>query len=97
MLCPFCGFQRGEVDEEELQEHRRRKLRDQVYHLKMGSYAVLTLFVVAFAWYWVNTGGFTRPSSSGPYALLAIAALAYLAVRGFLYKARAALKKLNMR
>ena len=35
-LCPHCGFQLGDVAEEDLREFRRRKLRDRVYHLKNG-------------------------------------------------------------
>ena len=33
-LCPYCGFQLGEVGEEQLKELRRRKLRDRIYHRK---------------------------------------------------------------
>jgi hypothetical protein len=95
MLCPHCGFQRGEASEEELIEFRRRKLRDQVYHMKMSSYAVLTLFLVAFGWYWIDTEGFLNRSSMGPFVLLGIAAVAYMIIRAYLYKYKSALRKLN--
>ena len=93
MLCPFCGFQRGEVAEQELKEFRRRKLRDRVYHLKMASYAALTLLVASFAWYLVDTSGFQQRASMGPYALFTIGAAVYLVIRVYLYRSRVALKK----
>jgi len=95
MLCPHCGFQRGEASEEELREFRRRKLRDRIYHLKMASYGVLTLLLGAFAWYLVETSGFQHRSSAGPYLLFSVGAVAYLVIRGYLFKYRAALRKLN--
>ena len=94
MLCPHCGFKRGEVDEEELKETRRRKLRDKVYRLNMSSYAALTLLVAAFAWYWVETEGFMHRSSNGPYVLFSLGAVAYMVIRAFLFKQKVALKKL---
>jgi len=95
MLCPYCGFQRGEVDEDELKESRRRKLRDNVYYLNMGSYAALTLLVAAFAWYWVETEGFLHRSSNGPYVLFALGAIIYMVIRVFLFKRKSALRKLR--
>jgi hypothetical protein len=94
-LCPHCGFQRGEVDEVELKEFRRRKLRDSVYHLQMASYAALTLLVAAFAWYWVETEGFAYRSSIGPYLLFTLGALAYMLIRVFLFRRKAALRKMR--
>lgn len=94
-LCPHCGFQRGEVDEEEFKEFRRRKLRDKIYRLNMGSYVALTLLVGAFAWYWVETGGFMHRSSNGPYVLFSLGAVTYTVIRGFLFKYKSALKKLR--
>ncbi len=94
-LCPHCGFQRGEVDEDELREHRRRKIRDRVYYLKMASYGVLTLLLLAFAWYWVATDNFRYQSSSGPYILFTVAAAAYLVIRSLLFKSNLALKKIR--
>ena len=96
MLCPHCGFQRSEVDEEELKEFRRRKLRDRVYHLKMASYAALTLLVAAFGWYWAETGNFQYQSSMGPYLLFSLGAVIYLVIRVFLFKNKTALRKMNV-
>ena len=87
-LCPHCGFQRGEVNEEQLQEFRRRSLRDHIYHLKMASYAVMTLFLAAFGWYWWESREFQQQPSTGPLALLAVGALAYLVIRYLLFRAR---------
>jgi len=94
-LCPNCGFQRGEVAEELLKELRRRKLRDRVYHLKMTSYAALTLLLAAFAWYLTDTSGFRERASIGPYALSAIGAAVYLITRVYLYRSKAALRKIG--
>lgn len=94
-ICPQCGFRRGEVDEDELREFRRRELRNRVYYLKMASYAVLTLLLVAFAWYWVETESFRQRSSMGPYALFAIGAAAYFVIRVFLFKFNLALRKIK--
>ena len=94
-LCPHCGFLRGEVTEEELKEFRRRKLRDRIYHLKMTSYAALTLLIVAFGWYLQATQGLQYRSSTGPYILFAAGAVCYLVIRVYLYKYKMALKKLR--
>jgi len=94
MLCPYCGFQRGEVAEAELKEVRRRKLRDRIYYLKMTSYAALTVLLAAFAWYMVDTSGFQRRASIGPYALFTIGAASYLVIRVYLFKFKSALKKI---
>jgi len=95
-LCPYCGFERGEVAEEELKEFRRRKLRDRIYHLKMFSYAALTLLLIAFAWYLAETAGFQHRSSMGPYLLFALGGICYSVIRAYLYKARADLRKLGL-
>jgi hypothetical protein len=94
-LCPYCGFQRGEVAEEQLQEFRRRKLRDRIYRFKMGSYGALTLLLAAFGWYLSETSGFQYRSSLGPYLLFAVGGVCYMVIRVYLYKAKAALKKLG--
>ena len=94
-LCPYCGFQRGEVAEEQLKEFRRRKLRDRIYHLKMTSYAALTLLVAAFGWYLVDTENLQHMSSIGPYVLFSVGSLCYLVIRLYLYKDKAALRKLS--
>ena len=93
-LCPYCGFQQGEVDEEDLKEYRRRKLRDRIYHLKMSSYAALTLLIAAFGWYLQSTQWFQQPSTIGPYLLFSIGALAYMTIRVLLFRAKSALRKL---
>jgi len=93
--CPFCGFTRDEINEEALRESRRRKLRDHIYHLKMASYATLTLLIIAFGWYLMDTDGFRYRSSIGPYILFISGAACYLVIRIYLYKFKAALRKLN--
>ncbi len=93
VLCPYCGFERGESAEQELKEFRRRKLRDRIYHLKMASYAALTLLVASFAWYMMDTSGFQHRASMGPYALFTAGSAAYLVIRVYLFMAKAALKK----
>jgi len=94
-LCPYCGFQRGEVSEEQLKEFRRRRLRDRVYHMKMMSYVALTFLIGAFGWYLVETSGFQHRSSAGPYILFSIGAVGYCVIRVYLYKFKAALRKLG--
>ena len=96
MLCPYCGFQRGEVAEEQLKEFRRRKLRDRIYHLKMTSYAALAILIAAFGWFLVGTENLQRMSSIGPYALFSVGSLCYLVIRLYLYRAKAALRKLSI-
>ena len=95
MLCPYCGFQRGAVAEEQLREFQRRRLRDRIYHLKMTSYAALALLIAAFGWYLVDTSGLQRLSSIGPYVLFVVGALCYLVIRVFLYKSKVELRKLS--
>jgi len=94
-LCPYCGFQKGEVTDEDLLVFKQRKARDKVYHLNMTSYAVITVFVAAFGWYWWSTGGFQHSSSTGPFILMGISALAYLVVRGLLFQAKRRLRDLR--
>jgi len=94
-LCPYCGFQRGEVAEEQLIEYRRRKLRDRIYHMKMSSYAALLLLIVAFGWFLVETSSFQQMPSVGPYLLFGAGALSYLVIRVYLYKFKVALRKLR--
>ena len=95
VLCPYCGFQRGEVAEEQLKESRRRKLRDRIYHLKMTSYAALALLIAAFGWFLVDSENLQRMSSIGPYILFSVVSLCYLVIRLYLYRAKAALRKLS--
>ena len=95
MLCPYCGFQRGEVEEEQLKEFRRRKLRDRIYRLKMASYVALTLLIAAFGWYLAESSGLQYRPSAGPYALFTVGAACYLVIRIYLYKNKVALRKLG--
>jgi hypothetical protein len=95
-LCPYCGFERGEVAEEQLKEFRRRKLRDRIYHLKMLSYVALTILLIAFGWYLMETAGFQYRSSLGPYLLFGLGGVCYSVIRVFLYKYKADLKKLAL-
>jgi hypothetical protein len=96
-VCPYCGFQRDEVAEERLRELSRRKLRDRIYHLKMISYLALSLLLGAFGWYLMeaNTTQLQFASSTGPFVLFAVGFVCYCIVRVYLYKAKAALRKLG--
>lgn len=87
-ICRNCGHQLGEATEEDQEIFRARKLRDRIYHLNMTSYLVITVFLAAFAWYWWDSEGFSRMASAGPFIAMGIAAVAYLVVRGLLFKAR---------
>ncbi len=94
-ICPYCGFQRGEASEAQLKEFQRRKLRDRIYHLKMSSYAALASLIAAFGWFLLETENLQHLSSIGPYVLFAVGSLCYLVIRLYLYKAKAALRKLG--
>ena len=94
-MCPDCGHVRGEVDDERMVEMKRRGLRDRIYHLKMISYVVISLFLVAFGWYWWDSAGFTQPSSRGPFILMGAAALGYVVVRGLLFRLRQQRKEMR--
>jgi len=94
-VCPYCEFERGENAEDQLKESRRRKIRDQIYRLKMASYAALTLVLVAFGWYMTASAGFEQRASVGPYILFTIGAVIYLLIRVLLFKAALALKKIR--
>ena len=87
-ICSYCGFQRGEVSEEDLQVFRARRLRDRIYHLNMASYLAITFFVGAFGWYWWDSRGFVQAPTMGPFILMGVAAVAYLAVRALLFRCR---------
>ena len=96
-ICSHCGFQFGDVSQEDLDLFRARKLRDRVYHLNMVSYAVITVFVAAFGWYWWDSGGFAQASSMGPFVLMGLSAIAYLVVRALLFRSRQQRKALSQR
>ena len=87
-ICSYCGYQLGEVTEADLAVFRARKLRDRIYKLNMSSYAVITVFIVAFAWYWLDSRGFSEAPSVGPFILMGLAAIAYLVVRALLFRSR---------
>ena len=93
-ICSFCGFQRGEVSEQDLEIFRARRLRDRLYHLNMASYLAITVFVGAFGWYWYDSRGFVDAPSMGPFILMGVAATAYLVVRAFLFRCRKQRKEL---
>ena len=94
-VCPYCGFERGEVAEDELKETRRRKIRDRIYRLKMASYAALALLLAAFTWYMKDTAGFQHRASVGPYVLFAVGAAIYLVIRVLLFRFESVLKKIR--
>jgi hypothetical protein len=96
-LCPHCGFEREEVSDEQLEKFARRKLRDHIYRLKMSSYLVITVFLAAFGWYWLDTKDFQYAAGRGPILLLGLCALAYLLVRVLMYRARSAQRRMNRR
>lgn len=95
LVCPYCDFERGEVAERKIKESRRRKIRDQIYRLKMASYGALSLLLAAFAWYMVDSAGFQQRASVGPYILFTIGAVIYLLIRALLFKSSSALKKIR--
>jgi hypothetical protein len=95
-LCPYCGFQRGEVSEAQLKEFQRRKLRDRIYHLKMSSYAALALMLAAFGWLLLATENLQHPPGTGPFILFAVGCLCYWVIRFYLYRATSALRKLKV-
>jgi hypothetical protein len=94
-ICSYCGFQLAEVTEEDLEIFRARRLRDQIYRMSMVSYAVITVFVAAFGWYWWDSEGFTQTSSRGPFILMGAAALAYVVVRSLLFRLRQQRKEMR--
>jgi hypothetical protein len=93
-ICSYCGFQRGEVSEQDLEIFRARRLRDRIYHLNMASYLAITLFVGAFGWYWWDSQGFVQAPSPGPFILMGVAATGYLVLRALLFRSRQQRKEL---
>lgn len=87
-ICSYCGFERGEVTEADLEVFRARRLRDRIYHLNMISYLAITAFVAAFGWYWWDSRGFIQAPTAGPFILMGVAALGYLVVRALLFRCR---------
>jgi len=97
VVCPNCGLKLDETKETRLIEQRRRKLRDNIYHYRMGSYLALALLIAAFGWFLVASDSWTTSPSSGPYILSAIGAVFYLVIRVLLFKCKFALRKLSSR
>ena len=93
-LCPHCGYERGEVSDEQLQELARRRLRDKVYRLKMSSYLAITLLLAAAGWYFYEASDVNMTPSTGPILLVAVGSVAYVITRGLLFKAKRDLKRL---
>jgi len=87
-ICSYCGYQLRDVTEADLAVFRARKLRGRIYRLSMTSYAVITVFIGAFGWYWWDSRGFSGVSSIGPFILMGLAAIAYLVVRALLFRSR---------
>lgn len=87
-ICRHCGFELGEVSEEDRDIYQARRLRDRIYRLNMVSYLVITVFLAGFGWYWWASAGFSQMSGAGPFVLMGLAAVAYLVVRGLLFQAR---------
>jgi len=88
VICNYCGCQLGDVTEHDLEVFRARKLRDRIYRLNMTSYAVITLFIAAFCWFWWESRGFAVMPSPGPFVLMGLAALAYVVVRVLIFRSR---------
>ena len=95
VLCLHCGFQRGELSDEQSLVLRQRQARDKVYHLSMTSYAIAAVFLAAFGWYWWGSAGFQNPITGGPLILMGLSVLAYLVVRVLLFPARRKLRELR--
>ena len=87
-ICRHCGFESGDVSDEDRAIYQARRLRDRIYRLNMASYLVITVFLVGFGWYWLASAGFSRMTGAGPFVLMGIAGVAYLVVRGLLFRAR---------
>lgn len=94
-VCPHCGHEQGELDDEQLLELQRRRLRDRIYHLKMTSYGVITLFLAAFGWYWWQTAGFMQRPATGPIVLLAVGTIGYVLIRVMLFTSKRRMKELS--
>lgn len=87
-ICSWCGFELGETTEQDFEVYQARRLRDRIYRLNMASYLAITVLVGAFGWYWWDSEGFVQPPTAGPFILLGLGAVAYLAVRSLLFRAR---------
>ena len=96
-VCPHCDLKLDEATESRIIEQRRRKLRDSIYHYRMGSYLALAILISAFGWFLIASDNLSAPPSNGPYILFAVGAVIYLIIRVFLFKRKLALRKLSRR
>ena len=96
-VCPNCDLKLDEATESRIIEQRKRKLRDSIYHYRMGSYLALAILITAFCWFLIASDNLTAPPPKGPYALFAVGAVIYLIIRVFLFKKKLALRKLLRR
>lgn len=96
-VCPDCGVELDETNGSRIIEQRRRKLRDSIYHYRMGSYLALVILISAFGWFLFASGNLSAPPPKGPYILCAVGAVIYLIIRVFLFKCKLALRKLQKR
>jgi len=95
VICSWCGFELGEVSEQDIEFYRARRLRELRYRLNMASYAIIAIFIAAFGWYWWQSSGFLEPPSGGPLVLMAAAATAYVVVRALQLRNRYRLRALH--
>jgi len=95
VICSWCGFELGEVTVQDRETYHIRRLRERRYRLNMTSYAIITIFVGAFAWYWWESSGFLEPPSGGPLILMALAAVSYVVARGLQLRNRYRLRALH--
>ena len=96
-VCLHCGSKRDGSRDEQSPVWRQRQAREKVYRLKMTTYAVLTVLLAAFAWYWWESSDFAQRSSAGPFIVMGLSGFAYLIVRVLLYQAQRKLKELKRR
>ena len=96
-ICLHCSARRVDSSDEQSPVFRQRQAREKVYRLKMTTYAVLTVLLAAFAWYWWESSGFAQRSSAGPFIVMGVSGLAYLIVRVLLYQAQRNVRELKRR
>ena len=95
LMCLHCGTVKSDITDDQQLTLNKRKIREKIYHLNMFSYAVMTVFGVGFAWYWVQSGGFFLPTGKGPFYVMGSMVLVYLGVRVMLVKAQREQRALN--
>jgi hypothetical protein len=96
-MCLHCGSHREdfEITDEQQLVLKQRKARDKIYHQKMISYAIMTVFGLGFGWYWWQSKGFFLPSGKGPFMVMGLSVLAYLVLRVFMLQAERKLRALK--